>query len=470
MQLKIGAIAASAYLKEIENSLKSVAKENCQFKGWIDLESAINGISAFKPHLAIVEESFRKKEDVDAVDYLRSENPDGAIVLLVSGGGLISDVEMMKAGAFDYLQIPIDEKSVERIVNGITERISISETRQQTETTICKPSLIISHSPEMERVLSIAARAAASEATVLIKGESGTGKELVARAIHLLGPRRYKPFVTVNIAALSENLIESELFGHVKGSFTGALNDRQGRFNLADTGTLFIDEIGEIPEGIQVKLLRVLQFGTFERVGDNATRKTNVRIIAATNRRLDDAVKAGRFRADLYYRINVVPVAIPPLRERRADIPYLIEHFIEKHSAKSGKIVRGITAETVARIMKYNFPGNVRELENFIERGVVLAHGDLLTETEVFPADIEGPVSMPDFSRRDIVKSESTVKTLINEISGFQDYENIMREFEKRLISKALSETSGNVSAASRILNIGERRLRYRMQILGFEN
>ncbi|HOX92072.1 MAG TPA: sigma-54 dependent transcriptional regulator, partial [Spirochaetales bacterium] len=319
---------------------------------------------------------------------------------------------------------------------------ALGESRAQT---------IISHSMEMEKVLSMAARAARSDSTVLIQGESGTGKELVARAIHLFGPRKNKPFVPVNIAALPENLIESELFGHIKGSFTGAMNDRTGRFALAHGGTLFIDEIGEVPPGIQVKLLRVLQFGSYERVGENAAKESDVRIIAATNRDLEAEVRAGRFRADLYYRVNVVPVTIPPLREHRSDIPYLVEFFIKKYSLKARKSLKGITLEAMARIMRYPFPGNVRELENVIELGIVLCRGEYLTEMDIF-LPLEGDTasagtSMPEGS-----------------------YEETMFAFERDFLKRVLERSDGNKSAAARELGINERRLRYRLKVLGMEN
>jgi len=302
---------------------------------------------------------------------------------------------------------------------------------------------------EMEKVLSMAARAAKSDSTVLISGESGTGKELVARAIHLAGPRKHKAFVPVNIAALQENLIESELFGHVKGAFTGAMADRTGRFALADGGTLFIDEIGEVPPGIQVKLLRVLQFGSYERVGENTPRDSDVRIIAATNRDLEAEVRAGRFRADLYYRVNVVPVSLPALRDHRADIPYLVEYFIKKYATKNGKPIKSITGEAMTRIMRYAFPGNVRELENVLERGVVLCRGEYLTETDIFLPAEDG-------------KSDDEPL-----VTG--GYDETMGSFEKAFLSKILERSAHNKSAAARELGINERRLRYRLKVLGIE-
>ncbi len=466
MELTIAAIAEPRALEELERGFAEILPEPRSFRGFVDLSSALDALRDLKPSIVVVGESFRGRDAMDPVDHLRVVCPDCAVVLAVDRGGLTTDVELMKSGAFGYLQFPLRADKVRALVEDVAERrAATADTGEVVRAMAGRSQHIVSHSPEMEKVLSLAARAAASGATVLIKGESGTGKELVARAIHLLSPRRHKPFVIVNIAALSENLIESELFGHVKGAFTGAMSDRPGRFELADGGTLFIDEVGEVPEGIQVKLLRVLQFGTYERVGDNVTRNADVRIIAATNRRLDEAVAAGKFRADLYYRINVVPVAVPPLRSRKADIPFLIEHFLKKYADRNGKVVRGITAEAVGRIMKYAFPGNVRELENFIERGVVLARGELLSETEVFPPDFEGPCAEPATP----IGGEPSGEGAWYAPPEDATYEEAMRGFERVLVEKALERESGNVSSTARRLGMGERRLRYRLHLLGLD-
>ncbi len=387
----------------------------------------------------------------EGISLLKAFCPCCEIVLLLSDQDITVDVELMKIGAYGSLEKPPSEDSLRKLVRGLMEKNEIERENRALIEALgeSRAQTIVSHSPEMEKVLSMAARASHSNSTVLITGESGTGKELIARAIHLLGPRKNKPFVPVNIAALPENLIESELFGHIKGSFTGAMNDRTGRFALAHGGTLFIDEIGEVPPGIQVKLLRVLQFGSYERVGENAPREADVRIIAATNRDLENEVKLGRFRADLYYRVNVVPVSIPPLREHRTDIPYLVEFFMKKYARKNGKDLKGITGEAMARVMRYPFPGNVRELENVIERGVVLCRGEYLTETDIFlPLEEgEGPRDTPEGA-----------------------YDEVMTGFEREFLSKALDRYGNNKSAAARALGINERRLRYRLKVLGMEN
>jgi len=389
----------------------------------------------------------------EGISLVKAASPSCEIVLLLGDQDITVDVELMKIGAYGAIPKPPSQEDLSRLIRGLMEKNEVERENRALVEALgeSRAQTIISHSPEMEKVLSMAARAARSDSTVLITGESGTGKELVARAIHLCGPRKNKPFVPVNIAALPENLIESELFGHVKGSFTGAMNDRTGRFSLAHGGTLFIDEIGEVPPGIQVKLLRVLQFGSYERVGENAAKEADVRIIAATNRDLEAEVRAGRFRADLYYRVNVVPVTIPPLRDHRSDIPYLVEYFMKKYSLKNRKTVRGITGEAMARIMRYPFQGNVRELENVIERGTVLCRGEYLTETDIFlpleEAKDDGDALTP---------------------SG--TYEEAMFGFEREYLGRVLARNEGNKSAAARDLGINERRLRYRLKVLGMES
>lgn len=388
----------------------------------------------------------------DGMALLKASCPSCEIALILGDHDITMDVELMKIGAYDSLSKPPARDELVTMFRGLMEK---NETERENRALVealgqGRAQTIISHSPEMEKVLSMAARAAQSDSTVLITGESGTGKELVARAIHLSGPRKHKLFVPVNIAALPENLIESELFGHVKGAFTGAMTDRIGRFALADGGTLFIDEIGEVPPGIQVKLLRVLQFGSYERVGENTPRDSDVRIIAATNRDLEAEVRLGRFRADLYYRVNVVPVALPALRDHRSDIPYLVEYFIKKYAARNKKAVKGITGEAMSRIMRYPFPGNVRELENVLERGAVLSRGEYLTETDIF---------LPS-------EADADAANIALPAGG---YDEAMGSFERAMLARVLERNAHNKSAAARELGINERRLRYRLKVLGLE-
>lgn len=416
----------------------------------------------------------------------RARCPDAEIALIADHPDIALDVEVMKAALFEVLTPPVDRAKIVEVAKAVRERSESQrenkEIRQLLEE--YKLQTIISHSPDIEKVLSLAARAAASDATVLIRGESGTGKELIARAIHLASPRKGRQFVAVNIAALSENLIESELFGHAKGSFTGAMADRAGRFEQADGGTLFIDEIGDVPPGIQVKLLRVLQFGTCERVGENRQREANVRIIAATNRSLEDDIESGRFRADLYYRVNVIPIRIPPLREHMEDVPYLVEHFMKKYNEKNGKGVKGIALDAMAKLMRHRFPGNVRELENIIERGIVLCRGDYVTETDILledyqrvpretmltdNADLTGDgQAFASGEHLDVLEAADADEAPdIDDDDG--EYVRKMREYERTFLRIALKASRWNRSAAARALGITERRLRNRLKVLGME-
>jgi len=309
-----------------------------------------------------------------------------------------------------------------------------------------KLSSIISHSSKMDEVLSVASRASQSKATVLITGENGTGKEVLAKAIHFASARKDKPFVTVNIPTLSENLLESELFGHEKGAFTGADKLKKGRFEIANGGTIFLDEIGDMTSGAQVKLLRTLQENTIERVGSSETFSIDVRVLAATNQDLEKKIQEGTFREDLYYRLNVVKINIPPLRERREDILPLIEVFIGKYSKENNKQDVNISKEATDKLLKYNYPGNVRELENIIERAVVLMRGQTILESD-FSLGVKGLSQ-----ESDIHKEEAG--TLTEQVE----------ELEKKLIYDALKQTQGNQTKAGKLLGITERNLRYKLK------
>ncbi|MCB9209244.1 MAG: sigma-54-dependent Fis family transcriptional regulator [Ignavibacteriales bacterium] len=383
-------------------------------------------------------------------------NPEIDVVVMTAYGSVEDAVDIMKAGAYDYLSKPIDLDELENLLNRIREkRFLVSENKLLKEqlNEKFKFDSIISESSIMEEVLNTAGRVANSKTSVLIRGESGTGKELIARAIHHASPRKDKPFVTVNISSLAENLLESELFGHEKGAFTGATNQRIGRFEEADGGTLFIDEVGDIPLQAQVKLLRAIQFGEIQKLGGNSTIKVDVRIITATHRDLESMIKNGEFREDLFYRLNVVSIHLPSLRQRKSDIPILVDHLIKKHAEINQKIISSISSEAMDQLMKYQYPGNIRELENIIERAVVLCRGDLITKSDL-PAQI-GKISE---------------KKIFDPTDLEDGYEEKVRSFEKEIIFEALSRTNGNKSAAARILNITERHLRSRIEILDIKD
>jgi two-component system NtrC family response regulator len=369
---------------------------------------------------------------------------------MTSFGTIETAVKAIRAGAYDYLPKPIDLEQLVVLINRISERQSLlrenASLREQLRERYAFEQ-ITSTSHAMEEVMNMAGRVASSNATVLLRGESGTGKELIARAIHYHSPRASQPLIKVNCAALPETLLESELFGHEKGAFTGAAGKRIGRFEAADKGTLFLDEIGDIPLSVQVKLLRVLQEKEFERIGGNETIKTDVRLVAATNRDLEKAMKDGSFREDLYYRLNVVTVAIPPLRDRKEDIPALMEHFIKKYSMENKKKITGVTAEARDLLMRYSYPGNVRELENIIERAVVLAKSETITSAEIplhlRTVEIEEKICV---AKRDGSLTD-TLETL-----------------ERGIIMEAMKAVGGVQTRAAEKLGISERVLRYKLK------
>ena len=389
------------------------------------------------------------------VKKMKELNPELDIVVMTAYGNIEDAVEIMKAGAYDYLTKPVDLDELESLIRRVSEkRTLIQENRilKQQLSAKFKFDTIISQSGEMEEVMNTAARVAASRANVLIRGESGTGKELIARAIHYASARKDNPFTVVNMAAITETLIESELFGHEKGAFTGANQARTGRFEQSDGGSLFIDEVGDIPLSIQIKLLRVIQFGQFERLGATNTKTVDVRIIAATHRNLEEMIKSGAFREDLYYRLNVISIRIPPLRERRIDIPPLVNHFLNKYTLENQKDIKGISQEALDKLIKYDFPGNIRELENLIEHAVVMCRGDYLAQND-FPPELK-------------VYSE---KSVFDPTSLDDGYEQKLKLFESEMIQAALEKQGGNQSAAARLLGISERHLRSRLQILGLK-
>lgn len=391
----------------------------------------------------------------EVLSNIKELNPDIEVVVITAYGSVEDAVSLMKAGAYDYLSKPIDLDELESLIERVREkRHLIRENRQLKEQLQerYKFESIISQSGEMEDVLNTAARVANSKATVLVRGESGTGKELIARAIHVASPRREDPLVVINIAALPENLLESELFGHEKGAFTGASETRIGRFEQANGGTLFIDEVGEIPLPVQVKLLRAIQFGQIERLGSNKSIDVDVRIIGATHRNLEMMMEQGEFREDLYFRVNVVSIQVPPLRKRKTDIPLLVNHFIQNYADENQKVIHGITRDALDGLMKYDFPGNVRELQNIIERAVVMSRNEQIT-LQSLPQNLKPPHESTQFNPHDLT----------------DPYEDKMQAYEKTMILEALEQTDGNQSAAARLLDITERHIRSRIERLGLK-
>ncbi|MGJ3522442.1 sigma-54-dependent transcriptional regulator [Nitratidesulfovibrio sp. D1] len=379
---------------------------------------------------------------IGALREIRAYNPAIPILIMTAYSNVESAVDAIKSGAYDYLTKPLDFEELRLTLERALDHAALRDENAALKTTLAAsfdPAGIIGQSPPMHRLMDMLATIAPSEATVLVTGESGTGKELIARAIHANSQRGQGPYVTVNCAALSETLLESELFGHEKGAFTGAERRREGRFQAADRGTIFLDEIGETSLPMQAKLLRAIQEREIQRVGSDQTLRVDVRILAATNRDLKAEVEAGRFRQDLYYRLNVVTLHIPPLRERVEDIPPLAGHFLRRFTEKNGKPVKGFTPQAMDRLLKHGWPGNVRELENTVERAVVLLVGEYISEREL-PQNIAGgdgdePCPAPRF------------------------HGMTLEEIERAAILDAIDASEGNKSEAARRLGITRKTL-----------
>ena len=392
--------------------------------------------------------------DVDGITVLREFkrfSPDTSVVLLTGFGSMEGAIEAIKQGAYDYLAKPFKKEEIKLVVQRGLEhsRLVRENARYREELREWQGlSQLVGSSPRMLEVYKLVARVSAGKSTVLLEGESGTGKELIARAIHSNGPRRNKPFVPVNCAALPDALLESELFGHEKGAFTGAMISKPGLFEIADQGTIFLDEIGDLGPALQAKLLRVIQEQEIRRVGGTASIKVDVRIIAATNRDLTARLKDGQFREDLYYRLNVVRIVLPPLRERRDDIPMLAHHFLQKFSRVDAHPIRGFVPETMNLLQRYLWPGNVRELEHVIERAVSLSHGPLLL-----------PDDLPELIRRGVGETVDANVEPAGEANGALLSLDAMT---KLYVIRVLKETGGNKVRAAKILGI-DRRTLYRM-------
>jgi two-component system NtrC family response regulator len=383
---------------------------------------------------------------------IKAENPEIPLILRTAYGTVETAGQAMKDGAADYLTKPLDLEELLVRLARVAERTRLkSEVRELQRRLVERHRLegIIGESGRMQEVLALVTRIAPSDATVLVRGESGTGKELVARAIHFNSLRANGPLVTLNCAALPEQLLESELFGHEKGAFTGAVAQRKGRFETADEGSIFLDEIGDLSPALQVKLLRVLQERQFERLGSSRTLTVDVRVIAATNKDLESAMRAGTFREDLYYRLNVVTIQIPPLRDRREDIPLLLDHFLRKFAEKNRRNVTGLTAAARDALLKYEYPGNVRELENIAERAVLLCRGQVI-DLEDLPATVRPG-------------QRSAADPLPKDLPG------VLAEIERQAIQSALERTGGIQTQAAEALGISERVLRYKMKKYGLE-
>ena len=411
-------------------------------------EKALKIIKDSPLFLVLLDIRMPKMDGIQVLKKIKELDPNLEVIMVSASKDIASAVFAMKLGAFDYVSKPFEVKELEALIEkALEKRALVRENLYLRESLkeITSYFDLIGKTPQMKKLYQIIDRVAPADSTILITGESGTGKELVARAIHKKSKRASQPFITVNCAAIPDNLLESELFGHEKGSFTGAQERKLGKFELADSGTLFLDEIGCMPPAMQAKLLRVIEDRVIERIGSEKGIPVNVRIISATNIDFQKHIEEKKFRADLYYRLNVIPVALTPLRERKTDIPLFIDYFLKKFNKTLNKKVKGFSKDALASLMNYNWPGNIRELQNLIERVVVLAQAETIDHEEL-------PFQSPSAPA-----AEATPGSLKETVDNF----------EKEKIQKSLSENEGNVAQTAKALKIARTSLVTRMNSLG---
>jgi len=452
-----------------EQSLRKVLAATLQREGYevtvcVDGEEAIAALERDGADVVVTDLVMPRMDGLTLLRKVIARHPDVPVIVVTAHGRIDSAVEAMKAGAFDFLAKPFDHEELKAIIakaarqsdynqrNVVPEEPQEGAARRYTE--------IVGRGKQMQELQQVIAKVADAPSTVLIQGESGTGKELVATALHETSSRRDRPFIKINCAAIPRELVEAELFGFEKGAFTGAVQSKPGRFELADGGTLFLDEIGEIPMEMQVKLLRAIQESEFERVGGVKTTRVQVRLVAATSRDLIRETAAGRFREDLYYRLNVVPIHLPPLRERREDIPLLVEHFRQKYNARLRKSVEKIEDEALACLAAYAWPGNIRELENVLERTILFAEGPRIGVTDL-PASLrKQPEGAPAAEAQP--SAASGPPGPLKEIVKGQ-----VQAIERDLIVRGLEVTGGNVTRTAKLLKISRKSLQMKMKEFG---
>ena len=447
-------------------------------------EDGEQGLSMLREHHIDMVITDLKMPKVDGMTLLKEalrEDPELPVVMITAHGTVDTAVEALKSGAFDYLTKPFDKDEVRQIVAKALKTKELAGTEASVAPAGAGARFgIIGSSPGITDLYAVLERVADTPTTVLITGESGTGKELVARALHDHSSRKDKPFIKVNCAAIPKELIESELFGYERGAFTGAVNSKPGRFELADGGTLFLDEIGEIPVEMQVKLLRAIQESEFERVGGIKTLKVDVRLITATNRDLEQEITRGNFREDLFYRLNVVPLRIPPLRQRSGDIPLLVQHIIKKFNERLKKNITGIADDALHALEAHSWPGNIRELENVLERTILFSKGDRIERADLQLASPNAPSGMHEVPVAAPSNQSGSVPVLADdEDDEFADssggsLKDAVRahtaRVEREMIVKALDETGGNVTQAARLLKISRKSLQMKMKEFGLRD
>ncbi len=416
-----------------------------------DGESAVAAVGEQFYDLVLMDIRMKALSGIEAQKRIAAISPGIPVIIMTAYASVDTAREALKSGAFDYLTKPLDIDELKILVRRALEHQRLKQDNAQLRQRLADrfdTGRMVAASRPMMALLEKVAMVAPSEATVLITGESGTGKELIAEAIHQNSPRSERPMVKVNCAALPDTLLESELFGHERGAFTGAVQARRGRFQMADRSSIFLDEIGEMAPATQAKILRALQEGEIEPLGSSRTIRIDARVIAATNKNLEEEIADGRFRQDLYYRLNVVHLAVPPLRDRREDVPLLADFFLKKYAEKNRVVVKGFTPRAMDILMRHEWPGNVRELENLVERAVILARGDVITP-DVFPAALAG------------------VESRLPEKSAVMPAARTIKDMEREMILRTLEETGGNRTRTAEILGISRRTLQLKLKAYG---
>lgn len=455
-----------------------------------DVSQAVDGVEALeliddKTDVVITDLKMPRVDGMKVLQEISTRHPKIPVIMITAFGSVDNAVAAVKAGAFDYIEKPFEQEQIRQIVEKAVRQAGANQSAP--DLTPDAPLSIGRHglvgrSKRIESVFDIIDKVADTPSTVLVTGESGTGKELVAKALHENSSRRNMPFIKINCAAIPKNLMESELFGYEQGAFTGANSSKPGRFELADQGTLFLDEIGEIPVEMQVKLLRAIQESEFERVGGIKTLKVNVRLITATNRNLKEEVSSGAFREDLYYRLNVVPLNIPPLRDRRDDIPLLVDHIVEKFRTRLNKDIQGVSEAALQLLCAYSWPGNIRELENVLERTILFSASSQIEASDLpdeFTENIQvAPTSIPAHPSGVISSGAVVTENMSGESASLPQNNTSLKDavraetsrVEKELIAHALGETKGNVTKAAKLLKISRKSLQMKMKEFGLRD
>jgi two-component system, NtrC family, response regulator AtoC len=451
-----------------------------------DVVQAANGVEAIE-RLADVDVVITdlRMPGADGMEVLRTaskSHPHLPVIMITAYGSVGQAVEAIKAGAFDYIEKPFEQEAIRIIIDKAIGQAAANRLAPQQQLYVTSESEqrgkfgLVGQSTEMQSIFAVIEKVADTPSTVLITGESGTGKELVAKALHEQSSRDGGPFIKINCAAIPKNLMESELFGYEKGAFTGATSSKPGRFELADTGTLFLDEIGEIPVEMQVKLLRAIQESEFERVGGLKTIKVDVRLITATNRDLEQEIARGNFREDLFYRLNVVPLQIPPLRKRTGDIPLLVQHVIKKFNERLKKSITGISDDALAALESHTWPGNIRELENVLERTILFCKGDRIERADL--QLVLAPATTSPSNQSGSMTPVTDAAPIDDDLDEHAEISGSLKEVvraetarvERELIVKALDETGGNVTQAARLLKISRKSLQMKMKEFGLRD